>query len=151
MYPWKLWPLRDDSRSDKEVIRYLQAENAYADATLAHTKPLQEQTYKEIVGRIKQDDSTVPYRKRGYWYYRRYDTGKEYPIYAQAGDARCVRAGHARRERNGKRSGALPGGWLGSEPGQPPARLDRGHPQVVAYSGAAPSSGATPYGGAVIL
>jgi oligopeptidase B len=75
--------LRDDSRSDKEVIRYLEAENAYADATLAHTKPLQEQIYKEIVGRIKQDDSTVPYRKRGYWYYRRYDTGKEYPIYAR--------------------------------------------------------------------
>jgi oligopeptidase B len=75
--------LRDDTRSDRDVIGYLQAENAYADATLAHTKPLQEEIYKEIVGRIKQDDSTVPYYKRGYWYYRRYDTGKEYPIYAR--------------------------------------------------------------------
>lgn len=75
--------LRDDTRSDKEMLDYLKAENAYTDAVLAHTKPLQETIYKEIVGRIKQDDSTVPYRYRGYWYYTRYDTGKEYPIYAR--------------------------------------------------------------------
>ena len=75
--------LRDDTRTNPEMLGYLKAENAYADAMLAHTKPLQEQLYKEIVGRIKQDDSTVPYRKKGYWYYRRYDMGKEYPIYAR--------------------------------------------------------------------
>ncbi len=75
--------LRDDTRSDKDVLAYLEAENAYADAVLAHTKPLQEKIYNEIVGRIQQDDSSVPYRKNGYWYYRRYETGKEYPIYAR--------------------------------------------------------------------
>jgi len=75
--------LRDDTRSDKEVLGLLKQENAYTDAMLAHTKPLQEQLYKEMVARIKQDDSTVPYRKKGYWYYRRFDTGKEYPIYAR--------------------------------------------------------------------
>ena len=75
--------LRDDTRSDKHVLGHLQAENAYTDAMLAHTQPLQETLYKEIVARIKQDDSTVPYLKKGYWYYRRYDTGKEYPIYAR--------------------------------------------------------------------
>jgi oligopeptidase B len=75
--------LRDDTRSNKDVLAYLDAENAYADAMLAHTKPLQEKLYNEIVGRIQQDDSTVPYRKNGYWYYRRYETGKEYPIWAR--------------------------------------------------------------------
>jgi oligopeptidase B len=75
--------LRDDERDSKEVLDYLAAENTYTDALMAHTKPLQEKLYNEIIGRIKQDDSTVPYRKRGYWYYRRYETGKEYPIYAR--------------------------------------------------------------------
>lgn len=75
--------LRDDTRSNKEMLEHLAAENAYTDAMLAHTKPLQEKIYSEIVGRIKQDDATVPYQKKGYSYYRRYDTGKEYPIYAR--------------------------------------------------------------------
>lgn len=75
--------LRDDERTNKDMLAYLTAENAYTDAVLAPTKPLQEKLYKEIVGRIKQDDASVPYRKRGYWYYRRYETGKEYPIYAR--------------------------------------------------------------------
>jgi oligopeptidase B len=75
--------LRDDKREDKDVLGYLNAENAYADAILAHTKPLQEKIYGEIVGRIKQDDASVPVRDRGYWYYRRYETGKEYPIWAR--------------------------------------------------------------------
>ena len=75
--------LRDDTRTNEEMLAYLKAENAYADAMLAHTKPLQNQIYEEIVGRIKQDDATVPYRKDGYWYYRRFETGKEYPIWAR--------------------------------------------------------------------
>jgi oligopeptidase B len=75
--------LRDDTRSDPEVLAYLQAENAYKDAMLAHVAPLQEKLYAEIVARIKQDDSSVPYRKRGYWYYRRFETGREYPLYAR--------------------------------------------------------------------
>lgn len=75
--------LRDDTRENKEMLGYLEAENAYADAMLAHTKPLQEKLYEEIVGRIKQDDATVPYRDNGYWYYRRFETGKEYPIWAR--------------------------------------------------------------------
>ncbi|MET1161751.1 MAG: S9 family peptidase, partial [Pseudoxanthomonas sp.] len=63
--------LRDDDRKDPEMLAYLNAENAYADAVLAPTKPLQEKLYGEIVGRIKQDDASVPYRERGYWYYTR--------------------------------------------------------------------------------
>ncbi|HTE43284.1 MAG TPA: S9 family peptidase, partial [Steroidobacteraceae bacterium] len=75
--------LRDDERKNTEMLAYLTAENAYTDAMLAHTKPLQTTLYGEMIARIQQDDSSVPYRKRGYWYYRRYETGKEYPIYAR--------------------------------------------------------------------
>jgi oligopeptidase B len=75
--------LRDDEREDKEMLAYLNAENAYADAVLAPTKPLQEKLYGEIVGRIKQDDASVPYRERGYWYYTRFESGKDYPIKAR--------------------------------------------------------------------
>ena len=75
--------LRDDTRKDPEVLGYLQAENAYKAAMTAHSRALEERVYDEIIARIKQDDSTVPYRKRGYWYYTRFETGKEYPVYAR--------------------------------------------------------------------
>ncbi|MET0892119.1 MAG: S9 family peptidase [Pseudoxanthomonas sp.] len=75
--------LRDDKRKDKAMLAYLDAENAYTDAVLAPTKPLQETLYNEIVGRIKQDDASVPYRERGYWYYTRFEAGKDYPIQAR--------------------------------------------------------------------
>lgn len=75
--------LRDDSRQDPAMLAYLNAENAYTDALMAPLRPLQEKLYGEIVGRIKQDDASVPYRERGYWYYTRYETGKDYPIHAR--------------------------------------------------------------------
>ncbi|HEY8571515.1 S9 family peptidase [Phenylobacterium sp.] len=75
--------LRDDSRKDPKMLAYLNAENAYADALLAHTKPLQDRLYEEIVARVKQDDASVPYRERGYWYYMRFETGKDYAINAR--------------------------------------------------------------------
>jgi oligopeptidase B len=75
--------LRDDTRKNPEMLAYLNGENAYADAVLAPTKPLQEKLYGEFVGRIKQDDSTVPYRKRGYFYYSRFEPGQDYPVVAR--------------------------------------------------------------------
>lgn len=75
--------LRDDKREDKAMLAYLQAENAYADQLLAPLKPLEDALYGEIVGRIKQDDASVPARERGYWYYSRYETGQDYPIHAR--------------------------------------------------------------------
>ena len=75
--------LRDDTRKNEEMLAYLKAENAYADALLAPTKPLADTLYDEIVGRIKQDDASVPYRLRGHWYYTRFETGKDYPISAR--------------------------------------------------------------------
>ena len=75
--------LRDDSRKSPDVLAYLKAENAYTDAMLAHVAPLKKRIYDEIVSRVKQDDSTVPYRDNGWWYYSRFETGQEYPIYAR--------------------------------------------------------------------
>ncbi|MBB5866380.1 S9 family peptidase [Xanthomonas sp. 3058] len=75
--------LRDDKREDKAMLAYLKAENAYTDAVMAPLKPLEDTLYAEIVGRIKQDDASVPYRERGYWYYTRFEAGKDYPIQAR--------------------------------------------------------------------
>ena len=79
--PW-YW-LRDDSRENAQMIAYLEAENAYLRSVMQPQEALQETLYQEIVGRLKQDDASVPYRKNGYWYYQRYETGKQYPIYAR--------------------------------------------------------------------
>ena len=84
--------LRDDSRKDPAMLAYLEAENAYTDAVMERLKPLQEQIYGEIVARIKQDDSSVPYRERGWWYYSRYEAGKDYPIHARRRDGQGVDA-----------------------------------------------------------
>jgi oligopeptidase B len=78
--------LRDDDRKDPEVLAYLQAENAYREARLAAIRPLEDRLYEEIVGRIQQDDSTVPYRKSGFWYYVRFEAGQEHPIFARRPD-----------------------------------------------------------------
>ncbi len=75
--------MRDDKREDKAMLAYLNAENAYTDQVMAPLKPLEDTLYKEIVARIKQDDSSVPARDRGYWYYTRFETGKDYPIQAR--------------------------------------------------------------------
>ena len=66
-----------------KVINYLTAENEYLEESLRHTEKLQEKLYEEMVGRIKQDDESVPYRDNGYWYYTRFEKGKEYPIYCR--------------------------------------------------------------------
>jgi oligopeptidase B len=75
--------LRDDERKDEEVLAYLAAENAYRDEQLAPLAASEERLFAEIVGRIRQDDSTVPARRNGYWYYTRFETGQEYPVHAR--------------------------------------------------------------------
>ena len=78
--------LRDDKRENKEMLAYLNAENAYTDAVMAPLKPLEDKLYNEVVARIKQDDASVPYRERGWWYYARFVTGKDYPVHARRKD-----------------------------------------------------------------
>lgn len=72
-----------NERENPEVIDYLNAENAYEKEMMKHTEPLQDQLFKEIVGRIKQEDISVPLRHKGYVYYTRYEEGMEYPIYCR--------------------------------------------------------------------
>ena len=67
----------------KEVFDYLNTENQYTKAKMLHTKSFQEKLYNEIVGRIKKDDESVPYKSNGYWYYTRVVEGKEYTIYCR--------------------------------------------------------------------
>ena len=79
--------LRDDAREDKAMLAYLEAENAWVDHVMAPLKPTEDALYDEFVARIKQDDASVPYRERGWWYYQRYETGKDYPVHARRRDA----------------------------------------------------------------
>ncbi len=72
-----------NNREDQKVLEYLHAENAYKDGMMKHTEDFQKKLYEEIVGRIKQDDNSVPYKENGYYYYYRYEKGAEYPIYAR--------------------------------------------------------------------
>src|SRR5262245_65387937 len=69
--------LRDDTRSKPEVLNYLKDENAYYAAETASYKDLTEKLSKEILDRLKQDDSSVPFKYKDYVYYQRYETGKE--------------------------------------------------------------------------
>jgi oligopeptidase B len=70
-------------RENPKVIDYLTAENAYLSDKMAHTKPFQEDLFKEIVARFAQTDMSVPYRYHGYWYITRYEEGQEYAIYSR--------------------------------------------------------------------
>ena len=74
----------DNPDDQTQMVRdYLNAENDYTRFRLKHTEKLQDDLFKEITGRIKQTDETVPFFKNGYWYYRRYEEGKEYPIHCR--------------------------------------------------------------------
>ncbi len=75
--------LRDDTRKDNDVLAYLEAENAYTKAILAPAKPLEDTLFDELKARVKEDDASVPALDDGYWYYTRFETGKQYPIYAR--------------------------------------------------------------------
>ncbi|WP_321477180.1 S9 family peptidase [uncultured Paludibaculum sp.] len=71
--------LRD--RSNPDVLSYLNAENKYTEAQMADTKALQDQLYKEIVGRIQEDDTSAPVQRGEYFYFTRTQKGKQYPVY----------------------------------------------------------------------
>ena len=72
-----------NQREDKEVIDYLTAENAYTDEVMKPLKGFRESLFEEMKGRIKETDMSVPYKKGGWFYYVRYEEGKEYPIYCR--------------------------------------------------------------------
>jgi oligopeptidase B len=75
--------LRDDTRSSKEVLDYLKAENAYRDAMMEHLEGLQKELYEEMTARLDPDESSVPVLEHGYWYYSRYVPNLDYPVHAR--------------------------------------------------------------------
>jgi len=72
-----------NDRENSEVIDYLNQENAYYENMTAHTKDLKDNLFEEMKGRIKEDDSSVPYFYNGYFYITRFETGQDYPIFAR--------------------------------------------------------------------
>ncbi len=70
----------------KEVINYLNEENDYLKSKMKDTEQFQDLLFEEMKSRIKEDDSSVPYLKNGYYYKRRYEKGLEYPIYSRQKD-----------------------------------------------------------------
>lgn len=73
-------------RDNPEVLDYLTEENLYNDQMTAHTKKFQEDLFQEVKERIKEDDSSVPYKLNGYYYITRFEKGKDYPIYSRKKD-----------------------------------------------------------------
>ncbi|MFN4299197.1 MAG: S9 family peptidase [Thermaurantimonas sp.] len=72
-----------NERENPKVIDYLKAENAYTETIFSELKPLKDKIFQELKSRIKEDDSSVPYESNGYFYYYRYEAGKEYPVYCR--------------------------------------------------------------------
>jgi oligopeptidase B len=70
-------------KDNPDVLAYLRAENAYTDEVTKPTAAFQASLYQEMLARIKEDDSTVPYRRGGHFYYSRTEKGKQYPIYCR--------------------------------------------------------------------
>jgi oligopeptidase B len=73
-------------RENPEVIEYLNSENAYAEEVMSDCKKLREDLFSEIVSRIKKDDSSVPFLKKGFWYYTRFEGESEYPVFCRKKD-----------------------------------------------------------------
>ncbi|WP_435274400.1 S9 family peptidase [Psychrobium sp. nBUS_13] len=78
--------MRDDSRSDKEILAHLTAENDYCDAMLAPQKTLQDSLFEELKSRICKDDNSVPVKDGDYWYHSEVSGDEEYSRYYRASD-----------------------------------------------------------------
>jgi oligopeptidase B len=77
--------LRDRNKDkNPEIIKYLEAENAYTDSFMKPHQAFVDNLYKEMLARIKQDDTSVPYKLGDYWYFTRTEEGKQYPIYLRS-------------------------------------------------------------------
>ena len=70
-------------KTNAEVIAYLEAENAYGDAVTRPQQPFRERLYGEMLGHLKETDSSAPVRRGEFFYYTRTEKGKNYPIYCR--------------------------------------------------------------------
>ena len=72
-----------NDRENPEVIQYLNEENDYTEGNLEHLSDFKKTLYDEMISRIKQTDMSVPYKLNGYYYFSRFEEGKDYPIYSR--------------------------------------------------------------------
>ncbi len=72
-----------NKRDAPEVIDYLNKENEYNEQMTNHTKNFQVDLFEEMKARIKEDDTSVPYKLNGYWYITRFEEGRDYPVYTR--------------------------------------------------------------------
>ncbi|WP_420810487.1 S9 family peptidase [Hafnia alvei] len=72
--------LRDESRANPNVLRYLQDENRYANAVLEPYSAQYDALYREMVGRMSPEDRSVPYQRNGYRYQDVYLSGKNFAV-----------------------------------------------------------------------
>jgi len=80
-YAW----LRDRNKEkNPEVVKYLEDENAYTESFMKPHQPFVDTLYKEMLGRIKQDDTSVPYKLGDYWYFTKTEVGKQYPVFLRS-------------------------------------------------------------------
>ena len=80
-YAW----LRDRETPKKpEIVKYLEEENAYTEAHMGKHKEFVDALYKEMLGRIKQTDLSVPYKLGDYWYFNKTEEGKQYPSFLRS-------------------------------------------------------------------
>ncbi|HYJ89965.1 MAG TPA: hypothetical protein VEV84_01535 [Pyrinomonadaceae bacterium] len=80
-YAW----LRDRNKEkDPAIIQYLKDNNAYTETFMGKHQPFVDALYKEMLGRIKQDDTSVPYKLGDFWYFNKTEEGKQYPVYLRS-------------------------------------------------------------------
>ena len=80
-YAW----LRDrEKKKDPEIIKYLEDNNKYTESFMGKHQPFADALYKEMLGRIKQTDMTVPIKIGNYWYFNKTEEGKQYPVYLRS-------------------------------------------------------------------
>lgn len=72
-----------NDRNDPETIKYLNQENEYLTSCMQHTETIQQTLLEEMKGRIKEDDTSVPYFMNGYFYYHRFEKQREFPVFCR--------------------------------------------------------------------
>ena len=72
-----------NERDHPDVLAYIEAENEYLKQVMAATHPLQQELFEEMKARVPGNDNSVPFYKDGYYYYIRYEEGKQYPFYCR--------------------------------------------------------------------
>ncbi|MCF7502026.1 S9 family peptidase [Pseudoalteromonas sp. L1] len=78
--------MRDDTRTDPQVLAHLAAENSYVEKMMAHTDALQNKLFEELKGRIEKDDESVPVKKGSHYYFSQTHGDNEYPVYIRSTD-----------------------------------------------------------------